>query len=78
MTLLAIYLQRKEYEHKKQIGYQFVLGDLKCTKYNVLLLTLTGFAIGMTAAITGIGPGVMVNAVLLRLDMHPRVAAETG
>ena len=32
MTLLAIYLQLKEYEHKKQIGYQFVVGDLKCTK----------------------------------------------
>ena len=55
-----------------------MIGDVKCTKYNVLLLTLTGFLIGMVAAITGIGPGVMANAVLLKLDIHPRVAAETG
>ena len=55
-----------------------MLGDLKCTKYNVLLLTLTGFLIGLISAITGIGPGVMANAVLLSLDVHPRVAAETG
>ena len=42
------------------------------------LLTITGLLIGIISAITGIGPGVMVNAVLLKLDMHPRVAAETG
>ena len=55
-----------------------MLGDVKCTKSTVSLLTITGFLIGMLSAITGIGAGVMVNAVLLRLDVHPRVATETG
>ena len=55
-----------------------MIGDVKCTKHNVSLLTITGFLIGMVAAITGIGPGTMANAVLLKLDLHPRVAAETG
>ena len=78
MTLLASCLQRKEYEYKKQIGYQFVPGDFKCTGRNVINLTITGCIIGFITALTGIGPGVMTNAVFLRLDMHPRMAAETG
>ena len=31
MTILAICLQRREYEYKKKIGYNFVPGDFKCT-----------------------------------------------
>ena len=53
-------------------------GDFKCTKRNVINLTIAGCLIGFVTALTGIGPGVMTNVVLLRLDMHPLVAAETG
>ena len=78
MTCLAIYLQRRQYEYKKEIGYQFVPGDLKCTGSNVAKLSLVGCIIGFITALTGIGAGVMTNAVLLRLDVHPLVASETG
>lgn len=78
ITSIAIHLQRKEYEHKKTIGYTFVVGDLKCTTQNVIKLPILACCIGFVTALTGIGPGVMTNAVLLRLDLHPRVAAETG
>ena len=78
MTLYAICMQRKDYEYKKQIGYLFVPGDLKCTNKNAIILTLLGCLIGIISAITGLGAGVMINVILLRLDIHPRVAAETG
>lgn len=56
----------------------FVIGDLKCTIQNVTKLPLLAFGIGFLAAMTGIGPGAITNAILLKLDLHPRVAAETG
>lgn len=78
MTIIAVVVQRKEYEHKKKIGYEFVPGDFKCTARNVIKLPIFGAIIGFITALSGIGPGVMTNAILLKLDVHPRVATETG
>ena len=44
----------------------------------MIKLPAMAFCIGFLTALSGIGPGVMVNAVLLKLDVHPRVATETG
>ena len=77
-TSIAIHIQRKEYEHKKISGYTFVIGDLKCTTQNVIKLPILACCIGFVTALTGIGPGAMTNAILLKLDLHPRIAAETG
>ena len=30
-TIYSVWLQRREYEYKKSIDYQFVPGDFKCT-----------------------------------------------
>jgi len=78
MTLLSICLQRREYEYKKQIGYRFVPGDFKCTSRNAIKLSVAGLLIGFITAMTGIGAGVISNALLLKIDMHPRVASETA
>ena len=78
LTFIAICVQHKEYEHKKKIGYQFVQGDFKCTGRNAFALTIAGWCIGFITALTGIGSGVMCNSVMLRLDLHPRVAVQTG
>ena len=78
MTLIAVFMQRREYEYKKKIGYEFVTGDFECTFSSVIKLPLFGWAIGFITALSGIGPGVMSNVVLMKLNVHPRVATETG
>ena len=78
MTLIAVFMQRREYENKKKVGYQFVPGDFECTGASVIKLPIFGFMIGFITALSGIGPGVMTNAILLKLNIHPRVATETG
>lgn len=78
ITVLSVCLQRREYEFKKQLGYEFVPGDFKCTTRNALGLTWLGCLFGFMTAMTGIGPGVMTNALMLKLDVHPLVAGETG
>ena len=78
MTFLAVLVQNREYKRKKELGYQFVPGDFKCTASNVIKLPIFGCMIGFITAMSGIGPGVMTNAVLLKLNVHPRVATETG
>ena len=55
-----------------------MVGDLKCTTRNVIKLPIVAFIIGFATALSGFGPGVMCNAVLLSLDVHPKVAVETG
>merc|ERR1719491_2581114 len=57
MTIIAVVVQRKEYEHKKKIGYEFVPGDFKCTARNVIKLPIFGAIIGLITALSGIGPG---------------------
>ena len=78
MTAIAIVTQRREYAHKKAIDYSFVPGDFKCTVRNVIELPIFAFAVGFITAMSGIGPGIMLNTFLLRLDVHPIVAVETG
>ena len=78
MTIIGAMVQRKEYAHKVAIGYEFVTGDFECTLKNAIRLPFAGFIIGFSTGLCGIGPGVMINAILLQLNVHPRVAGETG
>ena len=78
MTAIAVVTQRREYAHKKAIDYNFVPGDFKCTVRNVIVLPILAFAVGFVTAMSGVGSGIMLNTILLRLDLHPIVAVETG
>ena len=78
MTILAIFMQRREYEYKKKISYNFVPGDFKCTTWNAFKLPIYGFMVGMICAATGVGSGAFYNTLLVQLDLHPQVATATG
>ena len=71
MTVVAIIMQRREYEHKKSINYPFVQGDFKCTTKNALMLPMYALGYGFLAATTGAGSGAFYNTLLLSLEMHP-------
>ena len=65
MTLLAICIQVREYEHKKKLGYTFVPGDFKCTTTNAIKLPLYGIICGFLCSSTGTGSGAFFNTLLL-------------
>ena len=77
-TIYSIWLQRKEYEYKKSIDYQFVPGDFKCTQRNALKLPAVAVIGGFLTASTGTGPGPLFNILLVHLNCHPQVATSTG
>ena len=65
MTLLAVCIQTREYEHKKHVGYTFVPGDFKCTRTNGFKLPLYGVICGLLCSSTGSGAGAFYNTLLL-------------
>ena len=71
MTAVSVCLQRKEYEYKKSISYEFVPGDFKCTTKNAFKLPLYAMVCGFLTASTGTGPGALFNTLLLQLGCHP-------
>ena len=71
MTILAICIQRREYESKKRMNYTFVPGDLKCTTKNSIKLPIYGVMCGFLCAATGTGSGAFYNTLLMQLDLNP-------
>ena len=65
MTLIAVIVQRREYRHKRQIGYEFVTGDFQCTLKNVIGLSLAACCIGFVTALSGFGFSPMIIAILM-------------
>ena len=53
-------------------------GDFECTLQNAIRLPIAASFVGFIQGLCGIGTGVMINAILLQLNVHPRVAGETG
>ena len=59
-------------------GYNFTRGDQELSVKNSLKLASVAFLGAFFAAMCGIGPGLLFNAVMIQLDMHPDVASATG
>ena len=78
MTALASRLANWEYDEKRKIGYTFTKGDQKLTLRNSARLCFVAFSDSFFAAVSGIGPGIIFNSVLIQYDMHPAVASATG
>lgn len=78
LTVLAVKIQIREYAHKQKVGYNFTRGDFVCTPKNATCLSLVAAVVGFINAVTGIGPGIMLYAILLQLDLHPRVAGNSS
>ena len=77
-TFLAAKIAIKEFVEKKNCGYKFTRGDQELTTKNVFKLSGIAFLGAFLAALSGIGPGVVFNSVMIQLDLHPAVASATG
>lgn len=78
LSIFAIVLLSKEYNQKVAAGYDFIPGDLQCTKSNVIKLLTIAFVGGFASGAFGIGLGSIFNPIFLALDVNPTVAGSTG
>ena len=63
---------------KQRVGYRFVKGDLKFTPKTLLSQTAINFAVGFVNSLAGVGPGVVLMVLMMKLNMHPMVAERTA
>ena len=63
---------------KVQYRYDFDTNDLKWKKHTIFLVSFAGFIAGLAAGIIGIGGGLVMNPVMLRLGMRPEVSTATS
>ena len=78
ISAIAVIIQKREYALKKKVGYEFVAGDLDCTPKILFKVALTAFVVGFANALAGVGPGVMLQIEMLKMDIHPRVVERTA
>ena len=72
-------MQLKELKLKQRVGFKFVKGDLKYTPKMLLGISTMTFCVGFANALAGVGPGVMLQVLMMKkLSMHPMVAERTG
>ena len=63
---------------KLRVGYRFVKGDLKFTPKTLLTQSAICFVVGFVNSLAGVAPGVVLMVLMMKLGMHPEVAARTG
>ena len=67
-----------QYAKKTELLYTFDSKDLKWTKRNMSIVTFTGFLAGIASGIIGVGGGLILNPVMLRLEIRPEVSTATS
>ncbi|OMJ70993.1 hypothetical protein SteCoe_30894 [Stentor coeruleus] len=63
---------------KNKLGYDFDTMDLNWTIKMILIVCIAGFIAGLAAGIVGVGGGLVMNPVMLRLGLRPEVSTATS
>jgi uncharacterized membrane protein YfcA len=72
------YMMIRNYNYKYKLGYGFDSKDLKWTAKKTALVCVTGLVSGIAAGVIGIGGGIIMNPVMLRLGIRPEVSTATS
>ena len=78
ITAYAGYIMINKHVRKQIIGYDFDTNDLKWRKGTIFIVTSAGFTAGLAAGIVGVGGGLVMNPVMLKLGMRPEVSTATS
>lgn len=78
IAIYSGYLMINKYVVKIKIGYDFDLNDLKWKKSMILIVSSSGFIAGLAAGVIGVGGGLVMNPVMLRLGLRPEVSTATS
>lgn len=67
----------KNYYYKKNINYQYLLGDIEWNEINTIKYPCICFFAGFCAGLFGIGGGIVKGPLMLYMGIHPQVASAT-
>ncbi|KAG2790796.1 hypothetical protein JG687_00000401 [Phytophthora cactorum] len=76
-VLVTSHYLYKVYLRKVNINYQYVEGDIKWTKRNVVLFPLGCAFAGIVAGMFGVGGGVITGPIMIEMGIVPEVASST-
>jgi uncharacterized membrane protein YfcA len=78
LTGYAGAMMLNRYVLKTDLGYDFDTMDLKWSRKMIAVVVLAGFIAGLAAGIVGVGGGLVMNPVMLRLGMRPEVSTASS
>jgi uncharacterized membrane protein YfcA len=71
-------MMKKKHLKKEVLGYDFDTMDLVWSKKIIATVIFAGFLAGLAAGMVGVGGGIVMNPVMLRLGMRPEVSTATS
>jgi uncharacterized membrane protein YfcA len=77
-TILGVIVVIREYNLKKEVGYEFTPGDLHANYRDIAKVVSIAWVGGFIAAFCGVGPGMIFSPVLVIIGIEPRVGTATG
>lgn len=77
-SVISGLMMQKKHIKKEVLGYDFDTMDLVWTKTIILTVILAGLIAGLAAGMVGVGGGIVMNPVMLRLGMRPEVSTATS
>lgn len=63
---------------RKEVGYEFVDGELELTGKNLCIVCTVGWVGAFAAAFSGTGPGSIFCPAIILIGVNPQVATATG
>lgn len=78
ITMFARNYLTNRYELKKQVGFQYVEGDIKWDSHATLVYPLVCALAGFFAGMFGIGGGIVKGPLMLAMGVHPAVSSASS
>jgi uncharacterized membrane protein YfcA len=78
MTLVAIFMEKRDYEIKKAVNWEFYAGDYKFDFKNVWVFPACALVFSFTAILLGFTPAFLYITMLLQFELPPPVVVYTN
>ena len=78
LTVVNVYILKKEYELKIENDYQFVKGDIVWDQRTVIKFAIFGIIGGFISGAVGLSGGILFTPLFLDFGIAPTVASSTS
>mmetsp|Transcript_20529 Transcript_20529/g.26572 ORF Transcript_20529/g.26572 Transcript_20529/m.26572 type:complete len:471 (+) Transcript_20529:59-1471(+) len=78
LSAFVIYKLNQDYQHKKQINWEYQPGDLQWDPKTQKKMPVVGFVAGVCASLVGIGGGMVTGPLFLELGLNPKVSSSSS
>jgi hypothetical protein len=78
MTLVAFLVQKRDFELKKQVHWNFLPGDYHFSLKTAIVFPIAGLLFAFTAILLGFTPAFLYITILLEFQLQPSVVTYTN